>query len=148
MFKMLDGKPVKKLDVCVLIVRKIESANFEMPIRTVLYLMPLTYEVTSEEWSLVLTESLCEDYYNEEKNIKRLVKVFCRSLANGVTFEAPLPTQDYKPENTPYLTIRKGKVRRLKKTEIASILKSQTCLGAFDYNAQNEEFGIDNKRTV
>jgi len=147
---MLKTEPVKKLEVVCLIVRKIESSNFDMPVRTVFYVMPLTYTIEgkeSEEWSLVLTESLCNDYY-DERNIKRLVKVMLRNETMGVAFEAPTPTQDYKPNDFPYLTITKGKVKQLKKAEIESVLRGQTCIGIFEYNVQNQEFGIDNKRTV
>jgi hypothetical protein len=123
----------KKVEVSALIVRKIEQTSFETPVRTLFYELPLVYEIEpkAKEFYLSIQDSLSEDAS------KKLVKVYVKNVDNGSAYEAPLPNSMFKQEDMPFLTITKGKARRLRKNEVYDLLLSKKCIGMFDYKMEN-----------
>ncbi len=124
---------VKSVTVSALIVRKIEQTSFETPVRTLFYELPLTYEIEpkAKEFYLSIQDSLSED------PSRKLVKVYIKNVDNGSAYECPLPNSMFKQEDMPFLTITKGKAKRLKKNEVYDLLLSKKCIGMFDYKMEN-----------
>lgn len=130
----------KKATVYAHIIRKIESVDFEEPVKIVNYSLPLTYEILDNEAGKYVYLKLVEQSFEGRirDNVKaNWKKVMMRNLENGVVQEVPLPNSMFRPEEFSFLKITRGKATELTKKDIYSLWKEGLCIGSYDYKLEN-----------
>jgi hypothetical protein len=58
--------------------------------------------------------------------------VHVKDLNTGSSQECPIPNENYEPQIMPFLSIKKGKAKLLKHSELNELLKSGSVVGIFN----------------
>lgn len=120
----------KEATVQAVIFREIPSLDLEKKTRKLFYAMELTYSIDSKFKELMLKVE------PQKCSLDRFEITFSRvhvkDLNTGSSQEAPIPNANYEPQTMPFLSIKKGKAKLLKHSELNELLKSSVCCGIFN----------------
>lgn len=130
----------KQFTVYLHVSRKIQTEDFEHPVKVLNYKIPIVYTIQNIESGKTVYLKLvqqCFDTPIRDNPKSAWVSLMMRDVNSGITQFTPLPNSLYKGEFG-YLAIEVGKAVELKtKQDILALWSSGLCLGYFDDKMEN-----------
>lgn len=129
---------MKEMTVHVCVCREMETTSFERPTRTIFYDLPLTYKVEGKDSrEFYLKKETTRD--PDDRFNKVFARVFIKDADTGSCQSAPMPNALFEQSSFPFLTVTRGKAKKITKTEIGELLKNGECLGIYDTSLTNRK---------
>jgi hypothetical protein len=130
----------KQFTVYVHVSRKIQTEEYENPVKVLNYKIPITYTIQNIESGKTVYLKMVQQGFDtpQRDNPKSAwVSLMLRDVNTGVTQFSPMPNSLYKGE-FPFLATEVGKAIELHtKQDILALWRSGLCLGFYDAKIEN-----------
>jgi hypothetical protein len=131
----------KRFELFVHVFRRLEQAEFEHQNKIINYKLPISFEITDSILGKDIFFKLERQAFDDE-DIRALkgdwMRLMMRDLSNGVCQPSPMPNENFRQEDFPYLKITVGLAQEMTtKKEILELWHSKRCLGYYDSKLTN-----------